>query len=163
MPFAGLLGRSEAVLAQAIEALHARLGSAELISDISDWTHSDYYRDEMGPDLKRQFIFFTLPVAPDQLTDLKSWTNAFERTLAEADRRHVNIDPGYVAPSKLVLATTKNFSHRIYLRDGIYAEITLQFQAGSFRPLPWTYPDYRTPAAIALFNAARRRLLARAG
>lgn len=161
MPFAGLLGRSETVLAEATRALTERLGPAAVVSDISDWSFSTYYQAEMGADLKRQFIFFGRPITADGLAEIKCWTNAIERALAVADRRRVNLDPGYLAPSKLVLATTKDFSHRIYLRDGIYAEVTLQFRAGSFQPLPWTYPDYRTPAAIALFNAARERLLVR--
>ena len=71
------------------------------------------------------------------------------------EKRRVNLDPGYLLLSRLVLSTFKDFAHRIYLGRGVFAEVTLIFREGSFRPLPWTYPDYAAPETIALFNKAR--------
>jgi hypothetical protein len=109
----------------------------------------------MGP-LLRTFALFRDPALPDRLAALKQDTNRIEeRWRRDAGGRRVNIDPGYLSASQLVLASTKPFSHRIYLERGIWAEVTLLFKKGSFTSLPWTYPDYA--AHIPLFNAWRER------
>jgi hypothetical protein len=92
------------------------------------------------------------------MAEVKLRTNTLERELSSCGKRAVNIDPGYITLSKAVLATTKNYSHRIYLREGIYAEITLAWEKGTFTPRPWTYPDYRTDTAVSFFNRARKLL-----
>jgi len=139
-----------------------RFGSIELASPVYPWNHSTYYRDEMGPDLNRQFVFFDQAVEPDSLPEIKRFTISLERNWSRPgpgkNLREINLDPGYLAPSKLVLATTKDYSHRIYLRDGIYAEVTLEFRGKSFVPLGHTYPDFRSEEYITLFNHARERL-----
>ncbi|HIC91403.1 MAG TPA: DUF4416 family protein, partial [Syntrophaceae bacterium] len=89
----------------------------------------------------------------------KLYTNSIEKHFCIDHKRRVNIDPGYITPERLVLATGKNYSHRIYLRDGIYADLTLIFKKGSFRPLEWTYPDYATSQVIELMNAIRKRYI----
>ena len=142
--------------------LIAQFGPVDLESPVYPWTHTTYYEKELGPDLKRQFLFFKQPVSPDALHEIKRFTNDLEqrwvRATAEGNLRRINLDPGYLAPSKIVLATTKDYAHRIYLRDGIYAEVTLVYQGKSFVPLPHTYPDFRSEEYIALFNEARRLL-----
>ena len=97
-------------------------------------------------------------IAADALAGIKHQTNAIEQTFAgHGGQRRVNLDPGYIDLAKLVLATTKDQQHRLYLGQGIYAEVTLRFTGGRFVPWEWTYPDYRTPEYLAFFDAVRRR------
>jgi hypothetical protein len=116
----------------------------------------------MGSRLSRCFYFYPPPFDPADLAEIKLRTNALEaeavRTLDLGVERPVNLDPGYLTPSKLVLASTKDHAHRIYLRDGIYAEITLQYRKKTFQPWPWTFPDYRSDGYIAFFNEVREKL-----
>ena len=119
-----------------------------------------YYATEMGTNLVRVFIAFERMVPPDTLADLKLRTNAMEEEYLDGTARTVNIDPGLLTSHNLVLATCKAFSHRIYLRDGIYAHLALIARKGGFDSLPWTYPDYRLPATLAFFNTQRDRFSA---
>ncbi len=138
-------------------------GPVVLASDTLPFAFTDYYADEMGPNLRRRFCAFSDPFLPERLAETKLLTNRLERDLAGpgyAVPRPVNLDPGYLTLSKLVLATTKNQAHRIYLRDGIYAEVTLSFRGKRFQALAWTYPDYRTDAYRAFFERVRADLLA---
>ncbi|MCX5700138.1 MAG: DUF4416 family protein [Candidatus Omnitrophica bacterium] len=116
---------------------------------------TDYYNEEMGSDLKKVFVSFKKLILPEQLPRIKRLTNKIEDKLSRKKKRQVNIDPGYLDQAKLVLASTKNYVHRVYLNDGIYAELTLFFQDKSFQPWQWTYPDYRTPEYIGIFNHIR--------
>jgi len=105
----------------------------------------------------RRFVTFTELIDPGELVELKLHTNALEQELAVEGKRRVNLDPGYVSLAKLVLATTKNQWHRIYLAQGIYAEVTLSYQHGAWQPQPWTYPDYASPGYLDLLAGVRRR------
>ncbi len=125
-----------------------------------------YYAATMGPDLRKQFLVFADLVEADCLAALKLRTNALEQELAASGRypevRPLNLDPGILTLGKFLLATTKDQAHRVYLRDGIFAEVTLRFHAGAFEPWPWTYADYRQPAVLDFLRQARdeyRRLL----
>lgn len=122
--------------------------------------HSAYYEPEMGPNLLRQWISMTQPLLPTELVGVKLDTNRLEGLWATAGgKRSVNLDPGYITQSKVILATTKDYDHRIYVADGIYEEVTLHFRRpAGFEPWPWTYPDYKTQTAIDFFNAAREKL-----
>ena len=140
------------------EELEREFGLIETASDYIPFDSTDYYRDEMGEKLEKVFFAFEDLVPPDRLPDIKLRTNEIElRHAADTApvRRAVNLDPGYIELAKMVLATTKNNYHRIYLRDGMYAEVTLKFTNNSFRPFDWTYPDYRTDAYIDFFNNLR--------
>jgi hypothetical protein len=158
----GMIAGQQALFEEVRPFLTARFGPVDLESPVYAWTHTTYYEKELGENLKRQFFFFKPSLPPDSLPEIKRFTNELEqrwlRTTAEGNFRRINLDPGYLAPSKIVLATTKDYSHRIYLRDGIYAEVTLVFQGKSFIPLPHTYPDFRSDEYISLFNEARKRL-----
>lgn len=160
--FIGMISNRTTLFDEVRQPIVSRFGPIDLESPIYPWTHTTYYEKELGPDLKRQFLFFKQPVSPDALPEIKRFTNDLEqrwvRATAEGDLRQINLDPGYLAPSKIVLATTKDYAHRLYLRDGIYAEVTLVYQGKSFIPLPHTYPDFRSEEYIALFNEARRLL-----
>jgi hypothetical protein len=111
----------------------------------------------MGTSLFRKFYSFERLIDPEELASIKRWTCDLEASFQDPRaRRPVNLDPGYVAPAKVVLASTKDFAHRIYLKDGIFAEVTLVYRKGSFVPLEHTFPDYRTAEYIGFFNRVRR-------
>jgi hypothetical protein len=137
-------------------------GEPEIVSPVMPFDFTDYYAPTMGAGLNRCFYLYPPPFDPADLADIKLRTNALEqaaaRTLDLNVERPVNLDPGYLTPSKLVLASTKDHAHRIYLRDGIYAEITLHYRNKSFRPWPWTFPDFRSDGYIAFFNKVRGEL-----
>ncbi|NLV74494.1 MAG: DUF4416 family protein [Chloroflexi bacterium] len=144
----------------AVERLMALYGPVDLTSVRMPFTYSDYYTPEFGSGLQRQFIAFRELIDPAALAEIKLATNDLESDLALSGKRRVNIDPGYLTFAKLVLATTKNQSHRIYLGRGIYAEVTLNYRAGRWQANPWTYPDYTTPAYLAVMEEIRQLLRA---
>jgi len=126
---------------------------------------TSYYEATMGPGLERIILVFDNLVPQDCLAAVKLQTNALEQELAVngeyAESRPVNLDPGILQLGKFLLATTKDQSHRIYLRDGIFAEVTLRFEAGKFQPWPWTYSSYREPMVLAFFEEIRAIYYAR--
>jgi len=142
-------------------AVH-QFGPMALASDAFDFTETDYYTATMGPDLKKQFFAFERLIDPAVLADTKRQTNEWEAEYAalgrNAEPRPLNLDPGYITPAKLVLASTKDHAHRIYLRDGIFAEVTLAYRAGRWQPLEWTYPDYRRDDYQSFFTRCRELL-----
>jgi len=125
--------------------------------DFSAFT--DYYKKEMGEDLQKLFIVFASLIEPEALPSIKLETNKIETEQIKGAGRGVNIDPGYITQAKLVLATTKNYSHRLYLGQGIFGDLHMQFGKGSFNPQPWTYPDYQQKNMIEFFNTVRQRYL----
>lgn len=157
--FAGLLTARPSVLTEVRGLLEERLGPVDLESGLLDFEYTDYYGPEMGAGLKRVLWGFARLDGPDTLVDLKLYTNGVEGTLAANGKRTVNIDPGYLAPSRVVLASTKDFAHRLYLGKGIYGEVTLLYRRRGFQPLPWTYPDYRSEGYQEFFRALRRLYL----
>lgn len=162
----GLIGGDVDLLRRARHLLVRRYGPTELESEVWPFDQTDYYREEMGTDLKRWFLSFERPIPPESILDIKLETNAMEAQLADdcaalGIARPVNLDPGYVDLGKLVLATTKDRSHRVYLGRGIFAECTLHFVHDQWQTWPWTFPDYREPRYHAFFARVRERLLAR--
>ncbi len=153
-----LSGRAE-WLEAAKDRLEKVLGRVDLESDTWPFGFTHYYEPEMGAGLLRRICSFRELIAPDNLVAVKHTTNRLEQELAaelpDAPRRPVNLDPGYVALGKLVLATTKDQAHRLYLGGGIYAECTLRWHNGAFEPWEWTYPDYRTEEYRAFFARVR--------
>jgi hypothetical protein len=134
-----------------------KLGPIESKSEPFEFKFTDYYRSEMGGNLNKQFYAFEQLVLPDMLPDIKHATIAIESSLGRDGHRTVNLDPGYIEESKLVLASTKNFSHRLYLRDNIWAEVTMRYARGKFIFHDWTYPDYGQDLAIEYFAQVRER------
>jgi hypothetical protein len=123
------------------------------------FTHTTYYNKEMGDNLLRQWVAFERLINPDFLVQLKIKSNNVENeNLHKKGGRQINIDPGLISMSNLILASTKNYSHRIYLGKGIYGELTLIYKEHKFNPLEWTYPDYREKIAIEFFTKAREIL-----
>lgn len=139
--------------------LEEQFGTVLFKSPVFDFTMTDYYAPEMGDTLKKVFWCFSNPIELDTLPEIKHATNEIELRYAggnaERPLRRINIDPGYVTPAKLVLASTKDYSHRVYIGYGIFAETTLQFVRGMFVPFETTYPDYKTELAIEFFNSVR--------
>jgi len=155
----GIIAVSEEALSAAIDELKRGYGQVDLESEIIPFDFTDYYEEEMGKNLLRKFVSFVKLIDAGALADIKINTNELEgkiaRDLAAGGKRPVNLDPGYVTQSKLVLATAKDFSHRIYLREGIYAEVTLVFRKGGFTHFDWTFPDYRTERYKRFFEEVR--------
>jgi len=119
---------------------------------------SRYYETEMGSDLQKQFVAFAEPMAMDGLADCKLATHALEQRLRhEPRRRAFNVDPGLATSYSVILSTLKNHAHRIYLRDGVFCEVTLIFRNDAYHPLPWTYPDYQSPMVLEFFAKIRPR------
>jgi hypothetical protein len=123
--------------------------------------YSDYYAREMGAALRKKYLVFAPLMDRERLPEIKTSTNGWEREYAREGKRTVNLDPGYLAHDKLVLATTKDFFHRLYLREGIYAEVTLSYRQGRFRFFSWTYADYQDPGLHEMLLRARGGLLTR--
>lgn len=157
--FIALLSRDEELFPLVEKDLTALFGPADSNSDSLPWTVTDYYEKEMGAGLLRRFISFAPLISPESLAEIKLRSQDLERDYqwAEGERkgRRVNIDPGYLDAGKVVLASTKNSVHRIYLRSGIYGEVTLLFQSGSFQPFAYTYSDYLWPETLSFFATLR--------
>ncbi|MBI5236456.1 MAG: DUF4416 family protein [Deltaproteobacteria bacterium] len=153
--FTGEVSLFKAVLLGLIE----RLGPVDILSPVLAFDHTDYYEKEFGKALKRRLASFERLIRPDELADVKIFTNGLERSdfCTEDGKRRVNIDPGFMALEKFVLASCKNFSHRIYIGQGVYAELTLMYEGSDFVFLPWTYPDYKDERTQAILRRIRKR------
>ena len=125
-----------------IEKLTGRFGDMDIVSEWMPFDQTTYYEPEMGAPLFRRMMAFETLVHQGELAKIKCTTNAIEKAFADHGGRAVNIDPGYLLLERLVLATGKNFSHRIYIGESIYADLTLVYRKGRFESLPWTFPDY---------------------
>jgi hypothetical protein len=159
----GILAADEDYLKAAVEAIKANFGKTDFVSDVWPFDQTDYYRDETGENILRQFVSIEKLIDPGKLSKIKHKTNKLEQKLAKQSAydllRPVNLDPGIIEPSKLVLATTKNYSHRIYIGKKIYAEVTLIFDKGIWKPFEYTYPDYRQDCYHDFFSIVRTRLV----
>jgi hypothetical protein len=159
----GLLGPDARSLEAAVERLAECFGPVDLASQVWSFDQTPYYHKEIGATILRQFVSLERLVDPGGLAAIKHRTNGLEQNLAQSLAldvpRPVNLDPGLIEASKLVLATTKNYSHRIYIGDRMYAEVTLTFDKGHWQPMPYTYPDYRLPCYHEFFGRVRSRLV----
>jgi len=159
----GILAADKHALEAAVQIINTDLYPIDLTSDIWPFDQTDYYKDQTGENILRQFVSAEKLVEPGCLAKIKHKTNKLEQKLAgqlSLDLpRPVNLDPGVIEASKLILATTKNYSHRIYIGEKMYAEVTLIFDKGTWHPLPYTYPDYRQKCYHDFFDKVRTRLL----
>lgn len=159
----GILAANHQCLHTAADALSNKIGKIDFTSEVWPFDKTDYYKDQTGPRILRQFVSIKRLIDPGKLAKIKHQTNKLEQKLAKALAiplpRPVNLDPGIIAPSKLVLATTKNYSHRIYIGKKMYAEVTLIFDKGRWQPQAYTYPDYRQQCYFDFFEKVRTRLL----
>jgi hypothetical protein len=124
------------------------------------FNYTEYYSDEMGSGLDKTYHLFERPIKRDDIADAKIFTNNIEKEFSAGDKRVVNLDPGYLARDKLVLATTKDFFHRLYIGKGIFAEVTLHFKStGVCRYFSWTYQDYRAEGFYQFILDARQKIV----
>jgi hypothetical protein len=145
--FVSVLSSIPAAARLAEERLEAQFGPVELKSETFPFDQTHYYDREMGAPIQRVFLAFPGLISATGLAHIKVSTNELERRIADEYTqvpRPVNLDPGYLDQAKVVLASTKDFSHRLLVAEGIYAEVTLYFQSGEWRSWPWTFPDFRT-------------------
>lgn len=140
--FASILFTEKKILSDTLESLSGKYGKTDFISRSMPFSYTDYYCREMGSPIERRFVAFAELIMPESLPDIKLRTNNIEKIFSRAGGRQANIDPGYISRAHLILATGKGYAHRPYLRDGIYADLTLIYNDGFFQTLPWTYPDY---------------------
>jgi len=159
----GVLAADSEVLAVAVEAICGKFGRADAISDTWPFNMTDYYKSQTGDNILRQFVSIEKLTCPGRLASIKHRANRLEMKLSRRLKlplpRPANIDPGIIEPSKLILATTKNYSHRIYIGRKIWAEVTLVFDRGRWKPFEYTYPDYRQKCYHNFFTVVRNRLL----
>ncbi len=151
--------RHEAAFDWTRRRVEERFGPIALASDPFPFVDTDYYEPTMGAGLSKQFLAFEQLVDPGTLPAIKRLTNAWEDEYAaasgRAEPRPLNLDPGYITLAKLVLASTKDHAHRIYLADGIFAEVTLSYKHRAWQPHDWTFPDYRRAEYHAFFTRCR--------
>jgi len=152
----GLIYSDETIYRAAKTALEKKFGKIDFESRPIDFDFTDYYEKEMGKPLFRRFISFERLRKADEFVSVKLSCIKIEKKYSVRTKRTINIDPGYINEAKLVLTTTKDFSHRIYLRRGIFAEVTLIFNKGRFFDFSTTFPDYRTSRYKDIFVIIRR-------
>jgi Domain of unknown function (DUF4416) len=152
-----LFSPQETLLEQVIRELQASFGPVDWTSPSLCFDRTSYYEREMGWPLYRRFVSYRRLIRPEEIVQVKLVCIRVENEYSLAGKRQINIDPGYISLERLILTTGKNYTHRIYLSKGIYADLTLVFRKGSFVSLQWTYPDYADPTVIGYFNEVRAR------
>jgi hypothetical protein len=155
--FSSLFSTDKDLIDRVIDELIGLFGPSDVITPWLMFERTRYYEKEMGWPLYRRFITFKELIPPEELVDRKLKTNKIEKKYSREGKRAINIDPGYICLERLVLATGKNYTHRIYLSHGIYADLTLVFNKGTFKPLEWSYPDYSDEESIIFFNNEREK------
>ncbi len=140
-----------------VRLLEAEFSPVDFLSEELDFSWTRYYDREMGTPIRRFFLSFEKLVPADSLAAIKVLTNRLEDGFRLDGRRRVNLDPGLLGLSRFILASTKDSSHRVPLGRGIYAEVTLMYERGEFRPVEWTYPDYRSPEYRRILRRIRER------
>lgn len=156
--FCGVLFSKDSQLREVCQNLSATFGDISEVSEAWPFTFTSYYEKEMGPDLRRVFILFKSLYFPEELIQWKRKTNEIEEQIKDKDRlRPVNLDPGYLDLGKLILASTKDHAHRLYLGSGVFGEVTLYAKQGRWETWPWTYPDYADPRYLTYFWKKREQ------
>lgn len=154
--FLGIISSEVALFEELLPLLEKMLGPSDIKGPVWPWEHTDYYKKEMGENLKKQFIFFHKLADPGTIADIKLKTVELEKKyLNNEGGRRVNLDPGYLDSARVVLVSTDDYSHRVYIGKGIYGEATLIYSGNDFQILPYTYPDFRLKEYHALFKKAR--------
>jgi hypothetical protein len=157
----GTLFSKEDMYLKALRHLEECFGDAVMESPAIQWDFSEHYKEELGGPIFRRFIFFRKLIEQDYLSAAKLKSCEIENMLSVNGKRTINLDPGYMTLAKLVLATTKDYSHRIYLTDGIFAEVSLSFSKDKqhYVPFAHTYKDYFDERYLRLFSIARSLLI----
>ena len=157
---ASLFSPDKGLVESVVDELTELIGPVDWMSKPCFFDRTRYYEREMGWPLHRRFVSFKRLIRPEEIVEIKLRTNACEGEYLADTARRINIDPGYISAERLVLATGKNYVHRIYLAKGIYADLTLVFHKGQFEPLPWTYRDYAEEWIREEFRKVRETYMA---
>ncbi len=155
----GIITTELKIIENLVTELASQFGQIDLVSPWMHFNYTTYYEPEMGSPLLRRVFAFEPLFAQDDLSAFKLATNQIEHHYSQKGRRRVNIDPGYMLHERFVLASGKNFSHRISIGAGIYADLTLIYQKGSFQKLPWTYPDYSDDGMLKFLEQVRNKYI----
>ncbi len=155
----GFFMKDKNMLKPFAEKLHQAFGPVDIVSSWIPFDFTSYYETEMGAPLFRRLLTFEKLVPQDQLVHIKLYTNELEMQYMDSGKRLINSDPGILSHERFVLATGKNFTHRIYLTNGIFADLTLIFTKGRFQELPWTYPDYKDKNILSFLEKVRSKYL----
>lgn len=154
--FIGMISKDLSLFDGLKEQLKEIYGPLDMESPVWQWKHTDYYLKEMGTGLKRQFVFFRKLINLGSISEIKLRTVELEKQyLNESNERKINLDPGYLDSARVILVSTKDFSHRIYIGKGIYGEVTLIYSGNNYQTLPYTYPDFKTKKCFDIFKKAR--------
>ncbi|MCL4243698.1 MAG: DUF4416 family protein [Candidatus Dadabacteria bacterium] len=151
----GIIFAPGARIGECVEELARKFGEESYRSGPSPFDGTHYYEEEMGKGLMRVFTAYKRLIPRETIRDVKIFTNEVEKVFSYDGGRTINLDPGYIAEEHLILATGKGFSHRPYLGGGVYADLTLMYVNDEWKPLDWTYPDYRKPETMELFTKLR--------
>ncbi len=161
--FIGSLFSSDNIFDAVLTTLTENFGNILYKTPTLPWNYTSHYNKELGTSIYRNFIFFEKSIDPSYLVDVKLITNEIERVFSHNNNRQINLDPGYITLAKVVLASTKNYSHRIYLGRAIYGELALLFKNGKFISLPYTYNDYKDEIYLNIFMKVRRLIKEKIG
>lgn len=156
--FCAVMAADRQVIEDALQRLSIFFGPVDLMDEPYAFDEfTSYYASEFGEGLVKQVVAYRSLRPMEGLVEAKHWTNDLERAFGGAEGRSVNIDPGYLNLSKVVLASTKDHWHRLYVGRGIFEELTLTYRkkGGQYHPLEWTYPDYATENRLAFFARVR--------
>jgi hypothetical protein len=151
--------KNRSMILELTDSMVSMFGKLDVVSPWFPFDYTAYYEAEMGKPLYRRMLCFKDLINQDRIADIKQHTNEFENRFEIGGKRQVNIDPGYLSAERFVLATGKNFTHRIYLSKGIFADLTLIYTKGDFHTLPWTYPDYADLRMIRFLKIVREKYL----
>jgi hypothetical protein len=157
--FCGIISSNAEIEQKALAVLEKKFSGIDLTSATILFDFSDYYNPEMGDNLNRFWISFKNLITATDIAGIKIFTNSIEDSFVANNKRRINIDPGYISPANIILATTKNYSHRIYLSNGIYGEVTAIYKKAEIVKLPWSYPDYFSNQATEFLLKARKDLM----
>jgi hypothetical protein len=153
----GLFLKEKSFIVPVAKELVEQFGPIDVVSAWLPFDFTTYYEPEMGKPLFRRLLAFKILIDQDALAQIKIMTNDLELKYTRNNRRRVNLDPGYLLQERFVLATGKNYAHRIYIGRHIYADLTLVFTKGEFQTLPWTYPDYADKKMLACLEQVRSK------
>ncbi len=150
--FCGIIYNQNVDLSELRELLGSEFSSVDCESERVAFDQTDYYSEEMGTGLTRIFFAFSRLILPDELPEIKLKTNELEEFLSVNSKRRVNLDPGYISTGNVIIATTKNYYHRVPLSKGIYAHIEYLIKKKNISPLEWTYPDFKKEQYLKFFQ-----------
>lgn len=154
-----LFMKDQKIFEEIFDRLEQIAGPVDIISPWLDFNFTDYYYQEMGSPLYRRVVAFKPLIEQEMLPQIKIATNGLEQAYLDGENRRINIDPGYLLSSRFILATGKEFSHRIYIGRQIYADLTLIYTRQGFKTLEWTYPDYASKEMTGFLEKVRNKYL----